>query len=474
MKIIDSCCQDNKIRRNLRYSTCDGTAWAAMVGLTQDYVPAFALALRATVGQVALLSSIPNLVSAIAQLGTAQLVHTLGSRKQLVLIVVFLQAVLWMPILLIPHFTLDYRVWCLIILFTLSMLCSNLANPAWGSWISQLVPQDSRGRYFGFRTQVLVLTTLAFTVLGGVVLKLFSANVLLGFALLFGGAMLARFISWHFLRKINEPHLPNTQAKFKLSRLLKEARFANLRKYTVFVAGINFATNLAAPFFVVYMLRELGFNYITFMVVIGCATLGNFLSLSFWGSYADRTGNRRVLMLTSWLIPLIPLLWVINHNLYFLIPVQLLSGFAWAGFTLASTNFLYDATPAEERVVCISCFNVANGLALSLGAFIGGYLVTHLPPLHNSSILSLFVLSGILRALVAAVMLRFKEVRHIKETKLGKSTSSKEHIPVEQNLETPILSSVSKLHTFPKNISLAPHTAYDIESSNLERSPPFY
>jgi len=97
-----------------------------MVRLTQDYVPAFALALRATVGQVALLSSIPNLVSAIAQLGTAQLVHTLGSRKRLVLIVVFLQAVLWMPILLIPHFTLDYRVWCLIILFTLSMLCSNL------------------------------------------------------------------------------------------------------------------------------------------------------------------------------------------------------------------------------------------------------------------------------------------------------------------------------------------------------------
>ena len=76
------------------------------------------------------------------------------------------------------------------------------------------MPQDSRGRYFGFRTQALVLTTLAFTVLGGVVLKLFSANVLLGFTLLFGGAMLARFISWHFLRKINEPHFPNTQAKF--------------------------------------------------------------------------------------------------------------------------------------------------------------------------------------------------------------------------------------------------------------------
>ena len=474
MKITNSCFQDSQIKRSLRYSIYDGTAWAAMVGLTQDYVPAFALALRATVGEVALLSSIPNLVSAIAQLGTPKLVYNLGSRKRLVLIVVFLQATLWAPVLLIPHLVPDHRVWWLITLFTLSTLCGNLANPAWGSWISQLVPQDFRGRYFGFRTQILVLTTLSFTILGGVALKFFSANIFLGFALLFGGAMAARFSSWHFMRKTYEPPLPNKQVKFKLSHFLKEPRFANLRKYMVFAAAINFTVNLAAPFFAVYMLRELGFNYVTYMVVNGCATLGNFLSLSFWGNHADRAGNRRVLMLTSLLIPLVPLLWAINHNLYFLVPVQLLSGFAWAGFNLASANFLYDATAAEERVACISCFNVANGLALSLGAFIGGYLATHLPPWHNSSILTLFVLSGLLRALVAVVMLRFKEVRHIKEIKPGKSTSSKWHIPIKQKLENPILSSVSKLDTFLKDVSLAFGDTYSIKPSNLERSPPCY
>ncbi|HUV45795.1 MAG TPA: MFS transporter [Dehalococcoidia bacterium] len=242
----------------------------------------------------------------------------------------------------------------------------------------------------------------------------------------------------------------------------------------VFIADINLTTNLAAPFFAVYMLRELGFNYVTYIVVNGCATLGNFLALSFWGNHADQAGNRCVPTLTSQFIPLLPLLWAINNNLCFPIPVQLLPGFAWAGFTLASINFLYDATPAEEHVACISCFNVANGLALSLGAFIGGYLATHLPPLHNSSILTLFILSGLLRALVAAVMLRFKEVRHIKEINLGKSISSKGHIPIEQKFENPILSSVSKLDTFLKDISLAFYDTYSIEPSNLERSPPCY
>jgi MFS family permease len=239
----------------------------------------------------------------------------------------------------------------------------------------------------------------------------------------------------------------------------------------LFVAGINFTTNLAAPFFAVYMLRELGFDYVTYMAVIGCATLGNFLSLSFWGRYADRVGNRRALVLTSWLVPLIPLLWALNHSLYFLIPVQLLSGFAWAGFNLASVNFLYDATSARERMTYISYSNVANGLALSLGALIGGYLATCLPPWHNSSILTLFILSGLLRAIVAAVV-SFKEVRHTKEINLGKPSSSERDIPIE--LENSALRLAGKFNTFWKNISPAFCVAHDIKPSDLERSPPHY
>lgn len=459
---------DNKVKRSLRYSVYDGTAWAAMIGLTQEYVSAFALALKATVGHIALLTSIPNLVSAIGQLGTPRLVRLLGSSKRLVLILIFLQAALWIPILLIPHFPSDSRVWCLIMLFTLSTLCGNLANPAWGSWISQLVPQNFRGRYFGFRNQILGLTTLLFTILGGVALKAFSTSDLLGFSVLFGGAMLARFISWQFLRKIDEPHPPKIEAGLGLSCLLRGARFANFRRYILFVTGINFTTNLAAPFFAVYMLRELGFGYITYMIVVGSATLGNFLSLSFWGRHADRVGNRRVLVLTSWLVPLIPLLWALNHELYFLIPVQLLSGFSWAGFNLASTNFLYDATSTEERMTCLSFFNVANGLALSLGALIGGYLVTCLPPWHNSSILTLFMLSALLRAIVAAVV-SFKEVRPTEKMNRGRRARTKRDIPLGPQTLVLLL---NKHNALLKKIRHPPSSTCDVKLSDLERSPP--
>jgi len=324
VKVIDSCSQDNKVRRSLRYSIYDGTAWSAMTGLTQDFITPFALALKATLSQIALLNGIPNLLAALAQLKTPELVHKLGSRKRVILPMVFLQTMMWAPILLIPYLITSHQAWWLIALFTLCSVSGTLGNPAWGSLMSELVSVGVRGRYFGFRSQILGLVALVFALIAGAVLNLFSSKVFLGFSLLFAGAMLARFVSWHFLRKMYEPPLAAKRENFKIATFFSEARSSNIKRYIFFVAAMNFATNLAAPFFAVYMLQDLGFSYFTYEIVNASATLATFLSLNFWGKRADQFGNRSALILTSCLIPFIPLLWILDQHLYWLIPVQLL------------------------------------------------------------------------------------------------------------------------------------------------------
>jgi len=90
----------------------------------------------------------------------------------------------------------------------------------------------------------------------------------------------------------------------------------------------------------------------------------------------------------------------------------MLSGFAWSGFTLASANFIYDASAPENRTRYIALFNAMNGGAMCLGALLGGYLASLLPPMLGYSLLTLFLLSGLLRALVAVAFRRhFSEVR---------------------------------------------------------------
>ena len=343
----------------------DGSVYSAMLGLTQDYVVPFALALKATVLQVGLLSSIPNLTMALSQLGAPRLAERAGSRKRLILPVVFLHALMWVPILLIPYLFPGEKIWWLIGLLTLSTILGSLGNPAWGSMMADLVPEKMRGRYFGFRGKICGLVTLVLFFIGGATLHFSTANIFLGFSLLFGAALVFRLISWYFLSKMHEPALSNGKTEhYRTHGILRNLGSSNLGRFIIGVSLMSFATNLAGPFFAVYMLRDLKFDYLTYVAIIATATMANLTFMTFWGKRADRAGNMKVLKVTSVLVPLIPLLWIGSHQLYYLVPVQILSGFAWAGFNLASANFVYDASAPERRMRYIAVFNAMNGSAI--------------------------------------------------------------------------------------------------------------
>ena len=116
------------------------------------------------------------------------------------------------------------------------------------------------------------------------------------------------------------------------------------------------------------------------------------------------------------LFGLIPLLWIVNQHPAYLICVEMLAGFLWAGFNLSSSNFIMDAVTPEKRTRCIAYFNVINGVALALGAFCGGHMITFLPELRGYKILTLFAISSVLRIVVGLIApLKLKEVRPVEK-----------------------------------------------------------
>ncbi|MBI2861074.1 MAG: MFS transporter [Chloroflexi bacterium] len=406
-----------QVDKSLRYSIKDGSAYSAMLGLTQDYIIPFALALKATVIQVGLLSSVPNLVMAVSQLAAPQLAERAGSRKGLILPVVFLHALSWLPVVLIPYFFSENRLWWLLGFLTVNATLGALGNPAWGSMMADLVPEGIRGRYFGLRGKITGSVSLVFFFAGGAVLQLAGSDIFTGFAVLFGGAMAFRLLSWYFLSRMYEPPVqrgPLPQPS--LPQIVKSLRSSNQGRFMVFVALMSFTTYIASPFFAVYMLRDLGFNYLTYVAINATAAVASLSFLRYWGRRADRAGNLKVIKAVSALIPALPLLWLVSNNALYLIPIQVVSGLAWAGFNLASTNFIYDATAPESRTRYIAVFNALNGTAICLGALLGGLLAPLLPALMGYKLLTLFVLSGLARSLVSLIGLRrIAEVRQVKE-----------------------------------------------------------
>lgn len=407
----------NKIRRSLKFSFLDGIFAYCMVGLITDYVVPYALTLKATLSQIGILSAVPNLTSSLVQLKSADLTEKLKSRKKIINIFVFLHLLMGLPIIFIPYLFKWQPVLFLIIFITLFTSFNAFAGPAWSSLMSDYIPANKRGRYFGWRNRIFGIVTILSAFLAGFILHQFKYNILKGFLIVFSLAFICRFISWCFLTQMYEPAFRvKKEAYFGFLDFIKRVKESNFAKFVIFVATLNFCVNLAAPFFSVFMLKDLKFNYLTYTIVVTAVAVAHIFTIDRWGRHADKIGNIKVLKFTSLLIASLPFWWIINQNPLYLIFIQIISGFAWSGFNLCATNFIYDAVMPEKRTRCIAYFNVCTGLALCFGALLGGYLVNILPSLFGFRILSLFLVSSILRLCVVSLLSgKIKEVRTTQE-----------------------------------------------------------
>jgi MFS family permease len=355
------------------------------------------------------------------------------SRKKIITRFILLHVLTGIPVIFIPYLTVTHRVSLLIALVTVFNGLSALTGPAWSSLMTDYIPHRMRGRYFGWRSRIFAFVVIACSFSAGLILHYRKSELISGFMIIFSMAVACRFVSWYFLTRMYEPlYRSATGAHFGFLEFLGRVRESNFTRFVLFVACLQFCVNLVAPFFPVFMLRDLKFSYLTYTCLTIIVAISGILTIGRWGRYADRVGNMKVVRLSSFLIGTLPVCWLISRNPVYLIFVQILGGFAWAGFNLCAVNFIYDAVRPEKRVRCIAYFNVCSGVAVCAGALLGGQLAHSIPALMGYRILSLCLISALLRYLVMAVFLRrIREVR-----------------PAEQMSSRDLFYSVLGLHAF--------------------------
>jgi MFS family permease len=143
-----------------------------------------------------------------------------------------------------------------------------------------------------------------------------------------------------------------------------------------------------------------------------CQTAGKLISLGLWGKFADMKGNLQMIAIISLLAPIVPFLWLISRDIIFLVFAMLFSGVVWAGLELCAPNFVYEAAPVGRGMKYVSYYRGLSSIAMAIGMILGGYLATHIYPIMNYKLLTLFVLSGLTSIIVIVTMLpRLSEVR---------------------------------------------------------------
>ncbi len=414
--------EKGSIRRSLRYSLADGLFTAMMVGVSESYLIPYGIALGASPSQVAFLAAIPMLVATIIQTQSARVTQVMGHRTKLINISVFFHAASWLLILAAPLLVLKTRFsswapWALLAAATIFTTIGAFSVPAWQSLMSDYIPVKKRGRYFGFRNRLQGFFTVTVSVIAGLLLNHYGKLSLKGFAWIFLFAMVCRFAAWACLLKMKEPFRKSSHdVYFSFWAFIKQFRTSNFAKFVIMVSMMSFAVNISGPLLAVFLLKDLGFSYAYYMIVVSTAALSGFAAQGFWGRMADRRGNITTFKVVGWGIALIPFLWIFSHHIAYLFFVQIVAGGFWGGFNLLTANFIMEAVSPEKRIRCFSYFNVVNSVAVLGGAALGGLLFHRLPAAFSYSFLTLFLLSCVCRISVMLFLApRVQEIRPVYE-----------------------------------------------------------
>lgn len=411
--------RSHPVRNSLNVSLKDSVASSVMTGLVDQFLTAFAIFLRATSVQIGWLNGIPQLLGGLFQIVSVWF-GGYWPRHRLIVVGAGIQtlSLVAMTALALPFaWPMETRIGLLVLAAVIYHTASNFAQPHWRALMGNLVPARLRGRYFGVRSRLAMATSfLAF--LGGGMLLNGSARLgweSLGFTALFFIAMLGRGLSTRYLHQMHDPHEPDPARLRGLRHTIGSLKRAFsdpvFRRFTFFLAGMQCMVALSAPFFAVYMLRDLEFTYWMFTMNTGASILVQFVMLRYWGRIADRLGNRYVMALGATLIPFLPVFWLFSDWFWYLIGVQVISGVAWSGFTLATSNYLYDLKPQDSEFAGYAALQSAIGAsAVFVGAITGGYLISWVPealvigdwrwPIERP-IWVIFVISAVLRGAVA-------------------------------------------------------------------------
>ncbi len=415
-------------KRTQSLSIWEGSLWAMMWGLGESYIAPFALFLGASNVVMAFVGTGPVLITALAQLLGAALPDRLGRRKPIIYLGQAVQSLSFIPLFLLPLLLPSIGIQTLIVCIALYFIFFGLSVPPWMSLMGDVVEPAERGRYFSNRTRIVMYTMTAALMLAGIIANSWKAvgQTAVGFGFLFGIAALARFTSMAFMKHHYDAPLEtqSTEASFSFWDFLRGSKQPNFTKFTFAIALMNGTTNIAGPFFAVYMLRDLQWSYLAFTFNMLTFLIAQTLFVRWWGGIGDRHGNRAVLMATGCLLPILPIMWVFSSNYLVLLFAQIVSGATWSGFNLAASNFIYDAVPQTRRARSFSYYSVLNGVFSVIGGMlIGATIAEHAPAsfelgmIHvtlRSSLPVVFVVSGLTRAVAAAIVLpQFSEVRDI-------------------------------------------------------------
>jgi MFS family permease len=398
----------------------------------------FAASLHASQFQFGLLSALPFIASLVSMPASLWTERT-GLRKPIFLWGTYPNRLLWVPIALLPMYIVSrlgsagYALAMSLFLILMFMMHSSgaVGSPAWTSWMADVVPERSRGKYFSRRRQWGIASAIPAALFAGWLLDRLNHTsdgtnplvVMKWCAILFMCSAVFGFLDIHLFRWVPD-HTQPAPKRVSLSHIFAgPMRDRQFLWFAGFVGTLTFAVSFMGQFVTLYMLEKLHSTstQVQFMLLVA-PMIAQLLVLPIWGRAADRMGKKPVLAIAS--LGLVPVgfgwCFCSRELLWLGYLLSALGAALWVGVEVANLNLVLEFSgTGEESDGSGSNYVAVNSVIINIAGCLGGLSAgviaqalhnwnwnPHIPGLHEIGCYEiLFALSGVLRLLAAVVFL---------------------------------------------------------------------
>lgn len=348
-------------------------AFASVLGAIVTFNAAYALRLGASNQLIALLSSMPALVAAIASIPTARFLQRRRKRKfwifgSLLLLRLGHAVLVVLPWLFPP---VSAATWLVVWVIALNLPSIFFTN-GFFALLGELVPEQRRAFVFSRRSIIWSIGLVIVSALVGVWLDhvMFPLN----YQLMYAFGVVTALMSNYFLSKLHVPDrdalpVPETEHPVEAAKLTGPiARM--LFNTAVYQLGIN----LPASLFIIYYIQSLNASDGWLGINSSLGSAGVVVGYLIWERLLHRHqfiwSIRRATLLT-WIFPvgiaLVP-------SLVFIPLDNFLVNVLHPGFDLSSFNVMLKLTHPRYRTVSMSWYNTIVNISAFLGPIIGVWL----------------------------------------------------------------------------------------------------
>ena len=396
---------DRQVRRGLGLNIlagCLGNMWVA-VALNMPYT--MLLDALGANGVLQGLAATAIQLTLAAQIPGAFFLETLRRRRVAWAVIAIVHRVIW--------FVPAYVAWLhprppigahiVVAIATLSMVFSNFAAAAWHSWMADLVPETTRGRFWSERQAWTMLAFLAAMAAAGVGLDRLQATEadgpLRGFALLFGAATVLGVVDIIIHLGVPEPVPQRTPREHSfVDRLIAPLQNPDFRRLAIAMGLWMFSCTLVGAFGQLYLKHVFGASYGELSVLAIASSLGTVVAGLVAGYLIDRIGARAfgaVMILVapffgaSWFlvtdtplrlhVPLTGLTVDTTWAMATMIVASLFSAGFYSSVGLSHMSLLASSAPARGRTLAMAVQWTIIGLLGAGGPILGGYVMDLFP-----------------------------------------------------------------------------------------------